>query len=102
MGMFKLFRDDGDYTPSSPNPKRFKVLQMEQVGAYCVLLVHYPDCLTYEGKKILVCEGDAEGISKRKELDPHFNSVDHWLLARFNPDRWDLAKRFVEGIANAL
>jgi hypothetical protein len=58
MGGPKLFSSssyDGD-TQSIPNAKNFKILSATQVEDSLILLVEYPDCKNYEGKKLLVYE----------------------------------------------
>lgn len=67
----------------NPNPKNFTVRVANQVGEYCVCLVRYPDCTTFEGDKILVYKADSTKILKRKELDPHFMEKGLSPVARF-------------------
>jgi len=78
--------DDSNRIPN-PNPERFKILQNENIGKYTILLIYYPDCTNYEGKKILVFENlNNEDLSLRKVIDPHFCTDGcSGLIARFIP-----------------
>lgn len=55
---------------------------------YNILAVQYPGCTNYEGKKVLVFEGDMVKflikLAKLKCLDPHFCEENN-LIARFVP-----------------
>jgi len=84
----------GNYEPPNPNPRNFSILEKIQYSKACVLMVHYPGCTTFEGRKILVFEGK---FTPYKVLDPHFNSTSN-LLARFKPTKegWQMAKDFAE------
>lgn len=84
---------------SNPNPRRFDVTRVEGVGCGLVVEVVYPDCTTYEGRKVLVFAHTREiDVRAATVLDPHF--TDHAPagalvpVARFEPtDRgWQLAR----------
>lgn len=88
MGMMKLFSD----TKSSavplpnPNPTRFNILRVWQVGPHVVAEVRYPDCITYEGKKVLLFKNKTEvDMWSLTKLDPHFNESGWSPFARFAP-----------------
>lgn len=72
----------------NPNPANFKILQSEKVGRFVIIMVRYPECLNYEGKKILVFKDvrlkEIEGLGF---LDPHFCNSGHHPspIARFVP-----------------
>lgn len=95
--------DEVDTNPN-PNPKNFTILQVEKIGRFLVLNVHYPDCNNFEGNKILVYEGFTEEIfmmnAERKGLDPHFFEVGISPIARFRPDEvgWNRAIKLCEVI----
>lgn len=83
----------------NPNPAHFKISRCEAVGTFVVVLVEYPDCVNYEGMKILVFEGvTVKKIKSLKSMDPHFcNSHEHISpIARFVPTSkgWDYALKF--------
>lgn len=73
--------------PPNPNPYNFNIIQAEFIGNYVILIVQYPDCTTYEGKKCLVLRGvKLEHLKLRVALDPHFSDTDTWSpIARFHP-----------------
>jgi hypothetical protein len=72
---------------------KVKVLNEYITNHYKVFLLHYENCTTFEGKKILVFEGDEFCF------EPHF-SKDKKLIARFRPDMWSTAKSFVDYLEN--
>lgn len=82
----------------NPNPKDFSVIFSISCGEYVVAEVLYPNCINYEGRKILVFKGITEqGLKKLTYLDPHF-SIRSPLIARFapTPNGWDMAVKLVE------
>ena len=85
MGMFKLFSDGCTKSPN-PDPQDFKVLSTLTIHGDDVITVaevYYPNCTTFEGKKILVMRGVTDKIVKKfKSLDPHFVE-DGGIIARF-------------------
>lgn len=64
-----------------PDPYTFKLIASEQHGSLWVAIVEYPDCITFEGLKVLVLDRDPNGMTA---LDPHFNPGGY-LVARFAP-----------------
>ena len=42
----------------NPNPKNFKIIRQEYLSPFTLLWVNYPNCVNYEGNKILVFRGD--------------------------------------------
>ena len=74
----------------NPNPKRFKVLEVASFRGYVACRVHYPDCTTYGGEKILVYRLTGTWLYRQKELDPHFLENDRSPIARFpaTKDGW--------------
>jgi hypothetical protein len=84
MGM-KLF-SDGVTTAPNPNPKRFKIEAVsvaKNKRSIVVVEATYPDCTTFEGRKIMVYEAPLARFAAVDELDPHFTEDDFSLLARF-------------------
>lgn len=79
----------------APNPARFEIRRLEQVGADRVVAeVHYPDCTNYEGNKILLFVGMTErGVREMKTMDPHFSPTQVCPFARFEPTKrgWEWA-----------
>lgn len=75
-----------EYVNINPVPTHFKVLQVSQIGRYVIAKIKYPECINYEGLKIIVFDNDSiKQIKKRKEIDPHFFK-DSNIIARFKPD----------------
>lgn len=74
----------------NPVPDNFKVLKEDSFGKFSVVMVHYPNCTNYEGKKVMVLKWKSKGkkASNLTWLDPHFTdkaSVDPKVIARFAP-----------------
>ncbi len=87
----------------NPNPSNFQILNHEEIGRFVVVLVKYPECLNYEGDKILVFENVSFGvIQKLKSIDPHFcDSGNHSSpIARFVPTLkgWHYAIQFCKNV----
>ena len=86
MGMMRLFSDGPstrDISLPNPNPHRFTIERIEQFEAYSVCLVHYPDCTTFGGRKVLIYGVSPDVLRARTELDPHFLEGALSPLARF-------------------
>ena len=71
------------------NPANFRILEMYEVGDHLVARIKYPDCINYEGEKVLLylnC-GFAQ-LEGNFYLDPHFCKGDHLSpFARFEPTK---------------
>ena len=94
MGAIKFFSSNTDvetktiteYININPVPAHFKIIRSMQIGRYVVATINYPECINYEGNKILVFDDDdIENIKLRKEIDPHFFKHSN-IIARFKPD----------------
>ena len=86
----------------NPNPKNFKILNITQIKKNVLLVVQYPDCINYEGKKIMVYYNVKKSeILKLKSLDPHFCDNCISPFARFEPtekgltEAYDLAGKLI-------
>ena len=84
----------------NPNPLNFIVEKSFKQGNWVMLLVYYPDCTTFEGRKILVFKDvPFKTLEKTPVMDPHFcdNSAHPSPLARFpaNEDGWTSGKLFI-------
>lgn len=105
MGMIKHFscssRDSNCFpTRNNPNPRNFVIQRTHTCGQFVVVEIWYPDCINYEGHKILVFRGLSKQYIKRMPLiDPHFSATDiaNSPVARFVPteDGWNMALKFV-------
>lgn len=97
MGL-KLFSDSSSSPKAlpNPNPARFTIKRIEAVGLFTVCLIHYPDCTTYGGNKILVYYCQPHHIERLRAIDPHFLEGELSPIARFpaNDKGWEHAMAF--------
>jgi len=87
----------------NPNPSNFRIIKSEEIGMVLVVMVLYPDCTTFEGKKILVYRCTTlNDLLSQGHLDPHFSDSDIWRspIARFRPTKegWEHAIKFANMI----
>jgi len=91
-------------TKGNPNPQKFEIIWEENYYDHLILVVKYPDCTNYEGKKILLFD---EGVTKKEivrqgMIDPHFSDNPNYIspIARFVPTKkgLNLAKLLAEHI----
>jgi hypothetical protein len=61
-----------EVTLPNPNPMNYQILKSEQVGHALVVMIQYPDCTNFEGKKICVFRCTLEQLMDQKAIDPHF------------------------------
>ena len=89
----KSFQTNPTYAPPEPDPKNFRVLEEMVIGGRSILLVYYPGCTTFEGKKLLLLKFKWNSNST-EILDPHLLGGKHPVIARFEPNEqgWALAK----------
>jgi len=93
-------------TAPNPNPLNYEIIGSEQYANYLLVEVRYPDCTTFEGRKILVYKGINIGHLKRqKSIDPHFSTSEkfHSPIARFVPTEEGIAmaRRFCNYLREA-
>lgn len=91
------------YPLPNPDPNNYQIVQLQRVGAYVVVKVHYPDCTNYEGNKIMIFENvTVRTLRETKILDPHFcDSGNHISpIARFAPTKqgWKHAVNFCKSL----
>ena len=79
-----------------PNPATFKIIHIKECGNYCVVLVNYPDCINYNGNKLLITRNiSGENLTKLKYLDPHFVEFSELeIVARFLPTEEGIQSAF--------
>jgi hypothetical protein len=72
---------------SDPDPQRFDIVSEHWYGQYVVVMLHYPDCTNYYGRKLLVYDNIAKwnGIKISGHIDPHFLDDRYSPIARFEP-----------------
>jgi len=71
-----------------PNPENYVLKMIQQVGNHLVLMVNYPECLNYEGDKVLVYKNcTMQELRNQGSIDPHFSCNLHFKspFARFEP-----------------
>jgi len=89
-----VYQENSAITATNPNPARFDILEVKQVGRNLVARIKYPDCTNYEGVKICLYKNmGINEILSLSCLDPHFSETTKSPFARFkpNPDGWDAA-----------
>lgn len=82
----------------NPDPFKFKIIHLEQVGTYVVAEIKYDGCTTYEGRKILVLsKSKIQDVRRLTHLDPHFMESNK-VEARFRPTvkGWEDAIAYAE------
>jgi len=88
----------------APDPERFKICKSFDTGRFIVVLVEYPDCTNFEGRKVLVYNAQREAVMTARRLDPHFSESGLSPIARFAPtqegwdDAWDYANKKEEAL----
>jgi len=101
MGI-KLFSsgrsDCGVVYPTDPNPSVFKIVSIQEFSEYTLVVVDYPNCTNFEGRKVLVMDMSANDIMSMEKLDPHFIEGNN-IIARFVPTKKGirLAKKICKG-----
>lgn len=85
----------------NPDPYNWIINRSQKVGNYLIVDVTYPDCVNYEGKKIMVYEGiNTKDLRDQKSIDPHFSSNKkfHSPVARFEPTEfgWEIAVKLAK------
>lgn len=86
-------------SPPNPNPRNFIIERSCSVGSFVVVMIRYPDCTNYEGRKILVFQNISEyRIKLMNTIDPHFSKDNpkESPVARFVPteEGWGMAIGF--------
>lgn len=73
----------------NPSPTNFNIEGQHDCGAASVLIVTYPNCTNYKGRKVMVFDIPLQKliskISRAKQLDPHFSEDSLSPCARFSP-----------------
>jgi len=81
----------------NPDPWNHRIERSRQVGTWVIVQAEYPDCLNYEGRKIMVYrDATVADLVAQRHLDPHFscNKRFHSPFARFEPtpEGWEAAE----------
>lgn len=82
----------------NPDPMNWILNKSEEIGNYLIVDITYPDCVNYEGRKIMLYEGvTVKKLKAQKSLDPHFSSNKKFYspIARFEPTEygWEMAEK---------
>ena len=84
----------------NPNPYNFEIIRTKQLDNFLVAEINYPECVNYEGRKILVFENiDIVSLMDSDFIDPHFCDKSHDSpISRFEPTErgWNWAIDFVK------
>lgn len=98
MGLFKMSCSSYERPISrpNPNPSNYSILRCAEIKNHLVVEVRYYDCVTYEGRKILLYKDCSYSRLKlQSSIDPHFSDAEHMLspFARFEPteEGWQAA-----------
>lgn len=80
----------------SPDSSNWIIEKYCHVADFLIIFIIYPDCINYEGKKILVFKGvHISVLKKQKVIDPHFSENTNFYspVARFVPTEngWKMA-----------
>lgn len=90
---------------SQPNPKRFLINKVEQIGPWVVASVYYPEATNYEGNKVMVYMCSEQKLREQLILDPHFcqNKKHPTPFVRFEPTEqgWNAAIKLATCLSNA-
>jgi hypothetical protein len=88
----------------NPDPKNYVVLMSKTINDCLILRVKYPDCINYEGTKILLFDKGVtiDQLNNQGSIDPHFSNNENFIspIARFIPTRkgWYMAMNAAKNI----
>jgi hypothetical protein len=105
MGIY-IFRSNSCYDEPTTSKPEYKNLPMPDPNNYIIkrsfskyghllIEINYPDCINYEGNKILLYKDTTlNELKEQKHIDPHFSENKKFKspVARFEPTKfgWDL------------
>lgn len=96
---FDLKKNQKDLKQPNPKPNNYDIIRSIVINEYLVIEIKYPDCINFEGKKIMVYRCELKDLVKQKLIDPHFSESKKYYspIARFEPtnEGWDNACLFV-------
>jgi hypothetical protein len=79
----------------NPDPNNYTITDIHETAKGCVMLIIYPDCDNYEGRKILLFNKSSNEVKAQGVIDPHFSNNEKYIspIARFvpNKDGWEMA-----------
>lgn len=68
-------RREKDLAARTPNPDKYEIVEVKQVGAFLVAMVQYTSCknCSFDAKKVMVFpDTTIEDVIYWKHVDPHF------------------------------
>ena len=80
-----------EYKSVNPNPSNYVILRSLELNGHLLVTIKYPDCINFEGHKILLFQDlTLDKLKLQKTIDPHFsdNKKFHSPFARFEPTGW--------------
>ena len=85
----------------NPDPKNYIIRKHFEQNGFLMILINFPDCINYEGDKILVfSKCTLDDLKKQKFIDPHFSDNKKFFspMARFEPTHqgWIFGKEFIK------
>ncbi len=90
--------------PPNPDPKNFEIWRYEENGDWLLVVIRYPDCINFNGDKILLYRNiTIERLKGLTEIDPHFSNKFKQItpFARFVPteEGWNTAVKLMDVLA---
>jgi hypothetical protein len=82
------YRPKEPVAAGNPDPFNYNIIKCEQTGPWLLLKVVYPDCMNFEGNKILLFHGTTlVDLINQRGVDPHFTDLPGVKapFARFEP-----------------
>lgn len=77
--------------PRNPDPHKYEIIDSISINNFLIVIIKYPNCTNYEGKKILVYRNcTIEQLKNQAEgIDPHFcrKKYPKSPIARFEPTK---------------
>lgn len=93
----------------NPNPANYEIIMSlyDDDKKFLLVLIKYPDCTNYEGKKILLYKNTTiENLKKQKLIDPHFSDNKKYIspIARFEPTSygWECGVTLIKTLTNRI
>jgi hypothetical protein len=85
----------------NPNPENYKIIKSLKRENFLVVFINYPDCINYEGNKILIFENcGLNDLKNQNIIDPHFsnNKSFHSPIMRLEPTEkgWSRALNIID------
>lgn len=91
--------------PPNPDPHNYKFVRVEETDGFLLVELLYPDCVNYEGRKILLFRGvTLLNLVNQQYIDPHFFQAKDVAspIARFVPtdEGWQMGLDLISFMKN--